>query len=520
MEQPSAAYSSGESAITMVNPMKPAGAGAGAGVKVSAEAPSLLPLLSPTPPTLATTLTIAGGGSMGINDMRESSATERKVFGCSLVIKGIVPTGALAKLKPSLPCGMAAVNGVSMREKSRDEIVAACKAATAKGGDIVLQVVYPPAGYEPEEAGASPTMSTPRPVSYAAGLAARFSTAATQLTGEGLVEYGIFMDPKSLTKIPKGKGCWGKLVQCVCTCVGGYENNKLKHMKEELFPKLDGPVFIYDINSKEGDTFVCMNNRDANGNGGVRRVARVAGGLFQRNVLYKLLVKEQTLVPNADWAEEHERSEINEILALMQLTGAIAVNYEHRPSATQIGDIIDMPIKKDGSTFAIVSAYTSRLFKMFSRSSAAAAASALRGQRFGITPMSSLSGRVLFRSNEKPVAPLDSVIADMGTEFFHIRSQPAVMAVLNQRMGRGIQMAVTFTFKHYTGDCALSAELRQPPNNPSRSPPQAAQRPGSRPCTRCRWTMCRPRSSRVSRCWRRTSSTAASARASAASATR
>jgi hypothetical protein len=306
-----------------------------------------------------------------------------------------------------------------------------------------------------ETAGASsPTasMSTPRPVSYAAGLAARFSTAQTQMTGEGLVEYGIFMDPKSLTKIPKGKGCWGKFVQCVCTCVGGYENNRLKHMKEELFPKLDGPVYIYDINSKEGDTFVCMNNRDMNGNGGVRREVRVAGGLFQKNVLYKLLAKEQTLVPNADWAEEHERSEINEILTLLQLTGAIAVNYEHRPSATQIGDILDMPVKKDGGALTMISAYVSRFYKMFVRSAGATAGSALRGQRSGAANMSSLSGRVLYRSNERPMASLDGVIADMGRDFHHTRSQPAVMAVLKQRMGRGIQMAATFTFKHYAGD--------------------------------------------------------------------
>ena len=40
------------------------------------------------------TLTIVGGGSMGINDMRPSSETERKVFGCSLIIKGIVAGGA------------------------------------------------------------------------------------------------------------------------------------------------------------------------------------------------------------------------------------------------------------------------------------------------------------------------------------------------------------------------------------------------------------------------------------------
>ena len=114
-------------------------------------------------------------------------------------------------------------------------------------------------------------------------------------------------------------------------------------MKSEIFPKLDGPVFIYDINSKENDTFICINNVDTNP-AGERRDVRVAGGLFQRNVLYKMLAKEQTLMPAADWAEEHERSEINEILALLQMTGAIAVNYEHNASATQLGDILDMPV--------------------------------------------------------------------------------------------------------------------------------------------------------------------------------
>jgi len=169
-------------------------------------------------------------------------------------------------------------------------------------------------------------------LAFGAGALARFSTAATQMTGEGLVEYAIFMDPKSLTKIPSAKGFWGKCAQMICTCVGGYENNRLKHLKSSIFPKLDGPVYIYDINSKEGDTFVCLNDRDTN-SAGVRRAVRVAGGLFQRNVLYKLLAKEQTLVPASDWAEEHERSEINEILTLLQLTGAIAVNFEHGPSS-------------------------------------------------------------------------------------------------------------------------------------------------------------------------------------------
>ena len=86
---------------------------------------------------------------------------------------------------------------------------------------------------------------------------------------------------------------------------------------------------------------------------------------------------------------------------------------------------------------------------MFVRPAGAAVASAARSHRGGV---SSLSGRVLFRSNEKPKASLDVVVSEMGRDFFHVRTQPAVMAVLKQRMGRGIQMATTFTFKHFAGD--------------------------------------------------------------------
>ena len=57
--------------------------------------------------------------------------------------------------------------------------------------------------------------------SAAMTMLARFSTAATQMTGEGLVEYGIFMDPKSMTKIPEAKGFWGKCQQFLCTHVQG-----------------------------------------------------------------------------------------------------------------------------------------------------------------------------------------------------------------------------------------------------------------------------------------------------------
>jgi len=70
----------------------------------------------------------------------------------------------------------------------------------------------------------------------------RFSTKATAMVGEGLVRYCVFVDPKSLTKLPNFEGsCAGQLCACLCTCVGGFENNRLIYMRDKIFPKLDGP---------------------------------------------------------------------------------------------------------------------------------------------------------------------------------------------------------------------------------------------------------------------------------------
>jgi hypothetical protein len=328
-----------------------------------------------------------------------------------------------------------------------------------------IVTAYPPrpltanplrAGAPDGEPALSPTAA--KAAAVASGVFSRFSTAATQMTGEGLVEYGIFMDPKSMTKTPIFKpGCWGSFKKLVCTCVGGFENNRLKHMKNNIFPKLDGPVYIYDIKSKEGDSFLCLNDRDTGAP--TRRNVKVAGGLFQRNVLYKLLPKEQSLVPATDWAEEHERSEIAEVLMLLQLVGAIAVDFVHAPSATQIGDIMDMPIEtaENAGVMAVWGAYAGRLFKMFSRSAGSAARATLTAAAGGAAG-SSLTGRVLFRSNERPTATLDAIINELGDEFYHVRTQPAVLNILRMRMGRGIQISSIFRFKHYSADsCWMEA---------------------------------------------------------------
>ena len=60
----------------------------------------------------------------------------------------------------------------------------------------------------------------------------RFSTKSTAMIGEGLVRYCIFVDPKSLTKLPDFAGsCVGKFCACFCTCVGGFENNRVSPIR-------------------------------------------------------------------------------------------------------------------------------------------------------------------------------------------------------------------------------------------------------------------------------------------------
>jgi hypothetical protein len=61
-------------------------------------------------------------------------------------------------------------------------------------------------------------------------IADRFSTKATAMVGEGLVRYCVLVDPKSLTKLPDFAGsCAGKFCSCFCTCVGGFENNRVSN---------------------------------------------------------------------------------------------------------------------------------------------------------------------------------------------------------------------------------------------------------------------------------------------------
>jgi len=205
-------------------------------------------------------------------------------------------------------------------------------------------------------------------------------------------------------------------------------------------------VIVADINSKgaDDDFFDVLNEIDS------KRITRqkltIAGGVFQRNVLYKMLPKEKVFVPAFDWAMEQERSEINEILSLFQGAGAIAVDYEHVPLAHQPGEIPDMPIEAE-DTFGIISEIFVRCIKFFAKTSQA------KEDAKKIAPVSTLSGRVLFRSNERPpAANLHSVITSMGSDFYHLKSQPSILKMLEVCLSRGIVMTEYFTLKHYAVD--------------------------------------------------------------------
>jgi hypothetical protein len=274
------------------------------------------------------------------------------------------------------------------------------------------------------------------------------------LTGEGIIEYCIFVDQKQLTVIPRSDGCCSCLCKCFCSMLGGYDNNRLKRMRNDIFPQLDGPVHVADINSKEGDTFEVLNyvDRLKAGQAPERRLIKIAGGVFQRGVLYKKLPKEQVYVPSADWAEEQERSEILEIVTLLQAMGALAVEWEHVKCENQPG-MPDLPsdLDDDATIQQRLKDLMTKAVKCFKIAAAAAASSAAKSlsDQPHISP---LSGKIVFRTNERPPTTIDDLLASLGPEVYHIRSQPAVMRYLNMRMSRGIMSSTYFTTKHLATD--------------------------------------------------------------------
>jgi hypothetical protein len=162
-----------------------------------------------------------------------------------------------------------------------------------------------------------------------------------------------------------------------------------------------------------------------------------------------MLPKEKVFVPASDWSQEQERSEINEVLSLFQAAGAIAVDYEHTLCSTQVGQIPDMPIEAEDA-FGIISEIFGRCVSFLGKaaSSEMSKAEAKKNQT-----VSTLSGRVLFRSNERPpAASVKSIISSMGQDFYHLKNQPSILKMLDVRLSRGNVMTEYFVMKHYAVD--------------------------------------------------------------------
>lgn len=104
--------------------------------------------------------------------------------------------------------------------------------------------------------------------------------------------------------------------------------NRLKALKHNVFPALDGPCWILELSSMTPDNrFTILNDLDEQVGESTARKQVTVLSLIRKNVLYKLLPKENVYVPNADWVAEQERSEVME--------GAVLVETVHKPAGAQ-----------------------------------------------------------------------------------------------------------------------------------------------------------------------------------------
>jgi len=238
------------------------------------------------------------------------------------------------------------------------------------------------------------------------------------------------------------------------------EGNRLRHLKEAVFPHMDGIVRLLDVTTLASDSsFVVMNNFDDPTAPVERHVARVAG-IARSNTLYKKLPKEQLYVPVADWAAEMERSEITEVLLALQMAGAVVVDFEHKLAASQ-------PASAEGPTGQGIKA---RLVGALS-SVIGAVGNKLRRTAGLVDP---LSGRLLFRLNARPEdATINDVLAEMEADgtLYHLLRHPNILARLRIRMSRGILLGDKFTLNHYTQDnrTSLGINLMQTASTPPRT---------------------------------------------------
>ena len=101
------------------------------------------------------------------------------------------------------------------------------------------------------------------------------------------------MDVNDLTREPARRMfCGVDLTDCMTSEVQK-EWNRLRHLRDVVFPLLDGPIDLLDIASGASDnTFISLLYADDRSSLHVpERIHARVGGILRRNVLYKLLPK-------------------------------------------------------------------------------------------------------------------------------------------------------------------------------------------------------------------------------------
>ena len=83
----------------------------------------------------------AGSSSLGVI-LTPALDAERAAFGCTVIIRKVRPGSPLEAFL-RLPCGLAAVDGVSMRRLGIEVVTQACKASVSRGSGIRLDFSYP-----------------------------------------------------------------------------------------------------------------------------------------------------------------------------------------------------------------------------------------------------------------------------------------------------------------------------------------------------------------------------------------
>jgi hypothetical protein len=274
-----------------------------------------------------------------------------------------------------------------------------------------------------------------------------------------LIEYVVFIERVDLTKMPPIKPTtertWG---QCFCDMVcckhcieekTQYTYNRLKHLRKNLFGKLDGPVSILEPSSFNPLTneYTVLNYVDQEDT--IRKKQATISGLVRKNVLYKLLPKENLFVPNADWVEQQERSEVMEVVHFLQLAGAVMIETEHRPVAAFMQPIsMPDPVPKGEGT--IDTCLKKSWWCCEQVCSVVGTAASAVATSSGPTDSDPLNGRIIFRNNAAPVKRgLEGLMELMGNDYFHVKRMPALMDRLRLRLDRGLLVADLFTLVHF-----------------------------------------------------------------------